>query len=347
MNNEGKTVTDAFMKALAVVGFIVLLFIGLWGTIQVVRALPNVFSGLAATLTSVFISAERIDLKSPTTVYSGEPFELSWEHTGKRGEGVYTFTFDCRPGVSFESPAQNGAYIEVFCGVPFNFTGAVHTIKLIATSEFNRYIDVPVRISYARTDTESELVVGERSLTLVNNTVSGSPDTTGEGSNQNTNGSGTGTTNTGSTGRTPGTRTDNTYALNGGTNQSNPYGKPDLTAKVLEVGYVNSATKQFVASSSPHINERVAVKFEVINQGSKSTGAWSFNAVIPTYPSHIFHSQTQPSLAPGDKIEYVIGFDKTKSADTAEITINVDPTGSIYELNESNNIIRHTFNVTK
>ena len=331
--------THIFIRTLAVIGFIALLMIGLWGTVQVVRFLPNVFSALAAVnITSIFKPAERLVISAPLSVNSGEVFEVSWEHESRNDAGVYTLTYACREGVSFETPTGTGAYAEVFCNTPFNLTNETDSIKIIAISQSRRFMDVPLSLTYNKTDGSGEAVSDDFLLTVVNSQITdgvngGNSNTGNTGSNS---GSGTGTQN-------PGNRSTNTRIISGGT-ASNPNGVVDLTARVLAVGYVDQ-NANFVASSTPNINRLVAVKFEVENVGTKTSPQWSFNVVIPTFPAHIYHANTQQELHPGDRIEYTIWWDKTKIDSNAQITINVDPTGFVKESNETNNIIKHNFTV--
>ena len=110
--------------------------------------------------------------------------------------------------------------------------------------------------------------------------------------------------------------------------------------RVLATGVVDRVSGTFTASSSIRSVDRAGIKFEVENIGNKTSGEWTFNAVLPTYPSFIFHSKQQPSLAPGDKIEFTLGFDSIKDIGNNVVILNADPIGSIKESNEENNIIQ-------
>lgn len=121
---------------------------------------------------------------------------------------------------------------------------------------------------------------------------------------------------------------------------SDPKGIIDLEGRILEVGVVDKDTNVFTASSSPSANSRIAVRFEVVSKGTKASGSWTFNAVLPTMPLYIYSGDSQQSLMPGDKIEFTIGFDSVERKKDAEFTVNVDPTGSVVESNESNNIVK-------
>lgn len=122
----------------------------------------------------------------------------------------------------------------------------------------------------------------------------------------------------------------------------NDIGKPDLAVKVLETGSVDKATNVFTATTSLRSTDRIAVRFSVENLGTKETGSWYFNAVLPTYPSHIYSSNSQMSLKPGERIEFTLGFDSVEKKDGNAVIINADPANSVFEASEENNIARVT-----
>ena len=118
--------------------------------------------------------------------------------------------------------------------------------------------------------------------------------------------------------------------------------------RIISVGGIDPATNIFTAKESIVITERAAVRFEIVNIGTKRADGWSFNAVLPTFPSHIFSSESQQALGPGDKIEYTLGFDQFDINQTeGVIAIYVDPTNSINEPNKDNNLGKATIKIHK
>lgn len=350
MENSSQKWGDLAVRALAIVGFIAVIGGGLWGSVSLAKAVPNAFSSLAAaivSLTSVFVPAgEGITLSTPSlTVLSEETFALSWEHTQKNTEGSYTFRYDCADGVSFTSPTSSGAPAAVFCNTPFNFLNADDSITLTARSIKNRFIDVMLYVDFTPNGQNNPTVSGSMLLTIANENIGTSPSITG------TTGTTTATTSRPSTTpRTPGTQTSGLYPLGGPTTTSDPNGFVDLSARVIELGVVDKVTGAFTASSSPNrigSTYRVAVRFAIENLGTRTSGQWTFNAVLPTYPSHIFSSPSQPVLAPGDRIEFTLGFDSMIDANETTFTINVDPSSRINEPNKNNNILQYTVRTVK
>jgi len=116
-------------------------------------------------------------------------------------------------------------------------------------------------------------------------------------------------------------------------------GKPDLKGEITEVGILNS-NNQFVATTTLQVGLKSAVKFTISNIGGEKAEGWSFNMVLPTYPSYIYHSNSQENLRPNEKIEYILGFDKVQAGKNQTIILNVDPTGGLNEIKKDNNIIK-------
>ncbi|KND49761.1 MAG: hypothetical protein AB203_01585 [Parcubacteria bacterium C7867-008] len=134
----------------------------------------------------------------------------------------------------------------------------------------------------------------------------------------------------------PGPRTTTTYPVGAGSNAPLS-GKSDLTVSITQTGYLTSdSTDSFISSKSVPDNKNAAVKFTVTNTGTNTTGAWEFRAELPTTSSYTFNSASQQSLRPGEKIDYVLGFDRARSGDRT-ITITVDSGSDVNESNEGNN----------
>lgn len=136
----------------------------------------------------------------------------------------------------------------------------------------------------------------------------------------------------------PGTPVTTTYPAGTGTPApANLYGNSDLTVTITQTGYLTSSnTNSFVPSKTVPNNQRGAVKFTVTNIGTNVSGRWSFEAQLPTTTTYTFKSDTQESLRPGEKVDYILGFDSARNGDR-EITVTVDPNHNVSESNESNN----------
>ncbi len=124
------------------------------------------------------------------------------------------------------------------------------------------------------------------------------------------------------------------------------YGYPDLSVTVTAIGYLTTAsTDAFVSSATVPSGDRPAVKFTVKNIGTNVSGAWRFSAAIPTRSSFTYKSDTQISLAPGESVDYTLGFDRAQSGDKQPITIATNYDRAVTEPNYSNNDISLNFNI--
>jgi hypothetical protein len=149
---------------------------------------------------------------------------------------------------------------------------------------------------------------------------------------------------TGGTGSAGGQSTTVTTVV---TTPVTPYGNPDLAVIITDVGYLstNGNTSTFVHSTNVPFGKTGAVKFTVTNAGTNVASNWSFNVDVPTSPSQNFASQIQSSLAPGDSIDYTLGFDRGSAGTNRVITVAVDRNNVVIESNENNNIASRSIDI--
>ncbi|MDE2079491.1 MAG: hypothetical protein KGI73_03830 [Patescibacteria group bacterium] len=342
---------DATVRIFAIVGFVAVLGIGMWGSVKIASNIPNAFSSIAAafvSLTSIFVPANQtLPLSAPATVAAGQPFTLSWTSANQDG-GSYVFRYDCTNGIYFTSPSPSGGTANVYCNVPFNFLNSNNSITLtpVMTDANATSVPVTIYIDYIPNGKTTATISGKATITV---TASSATPATTPATPAPT------TPVTPST-PTPGTSTTHMYLLNNSTGvaqPSNPNGYVDLKATILEVGVVDKSSGAFFASSTPSLGEiansgqyRLAVRFAVENDGTKTSPQFDFNVVLPTMPMHIFTSQAQQALAPGDSIQFTIGFDLFNPDGNGIFTVNVDPSDRINEPNKDNNIVHYTITTT-
>jgi hypothetical protein len=115
-------------------------------------------------------------------------------------------------------------------------------------------------------------------------------------------------------------------------------GKADLTIRMLDTGIVNRSTGTYTIATRATSGDRVAARFEVTNNGTIPTGVWRFQATLPTSDTNnqLFLSDTLPSLNPGEKRTYTVGFENLQNVGTNTITITVDSANQVSETNENN-----------
>lgn len=144
---------------------------------------------------------------------------------------------------------------------------------------------------------------------------------------------------------TAGTRTSGTYRVGTGA-AITPYGLPDLIVTVSAIGYLSTATADsFIPSATVPTGNRPALKFTIKNIGTNWTGTWRFSATIPAQGSFLFESPIQQSLAPGESIDYTLGFDLANTGASQLISLTANFDRAVAESNATNNSISATFTV--
>jgi hypothetical protein len=150
---------------------------------------------------------------------------------------------------------------------------------------------------------------------------------------------------------TKGTETTSSTRVGGGSPVTAPQvgGVPDLVPSVLAVGLMTgTTTDSFVlATTTLKSTSRIGVKFVVQNKGTGVTGDWRFTIILPTDPIHVYESTPQQSLLPGERIEYVLGYDRSKWGNDLQISLTVDPQKVVAESVEDNNSAFFKLNVER
>jgi CARDB len=134
-------------------------------------------------------------------------------------------------------------------------------------------------------------------------------------------------------------------------------GRADLSVRILQTGIL-SYNNQFVPASTINgtngafggnfrTNDRVAVQFEITNQGRSASGMWNFRAELTGngYPAKNYENpQYESSIPAGGRAVYTIAFDNIQIGSNT-ITIFLDHLNQVNEFNEGNNIGSVGFNV--
>lgn len=112
-------------------------------------------------------------------------------------------------------------------------------------------------------------------------------------------------------------------------------GTPDLSVRILGYGVIDM-NGMFVARAPMHAGEIAAVKFDIANNGSGSTGAYRFDVNLPMQGGYTYSSPSQASLAPGAHIENTLRF-RPMQAGGGTISVTVDAADAVNESNEGDN----------
>lgn len=338
-NDEPKR--PIWITILAVAGILaVIVALGL-GIFQLANRGSQGLSNITSGFGSIFRGEENIILSvKDSTISSNRDTILSLEHRNRRGdvEGDYTILFECEPGISVR---LNGEDVTCDEEVALNDVD-LKNIEVGVTSTQNRYTDLSI---IARFENETVALETDTLLTIVNTTVSSEQGSTtpdedeDEEAAEETPSEDRAENEDSKTTSTPEYVTVKHYVGR----YSDPNGTADLKVVVRAVGIDRNGS--FRERDRFSRGERAAVSFTVSNEGTKETGAWYFAATLPTGEPHYYKSDTQRTLLPGDRIEYVLSFDDVAGRGITDLFIHADPVNNIKELSDINNVAKAEFNV--
>jgi len=86
---------------------------------------------------------------------------------------------------------------------------------------------------------------------------------------------------------------------------SNPNGYVDLSVITLGSGALRHGT--FVLTPRYDTNTRNAIQFTIKNIGTKTSGTWGFETVLPS--GNVYESEPQFPLKPQEQVTFTLGFD--------------------------------------
>lgn len=326
------------LKVTVLIVLVVLLAVGILLPIKLV---PNAMSSIATTLTSIFVPNKTVKITTDKTVInSGENFIISWDGAHKTN-GSYSLSYECTNGFHLETSIHQPNET-IACNTPFYFSPDTNSINLTAFSEGQRYSDVKITIGFLENNGTNTDTLADKVVTITNPAIS---------DNLATSDSPATTTKPKPTVVTPKPVAVKPtpkpvkkpapvyYPSTPSYPVSNQYGLPDLVVRPIAVGYVNN-NGVFIPSSVVYNNQQAAVKFAIVNVGTKNSGSFTFSADLPSNTDPRYNAGDQQSLAPGERIEYVLSFKNLKNIQNNGATIYVDQPNYVRELSESNNIAR-------
>ncbi len=343
------------LKFLTIVGILTALL--LYGWIfthwDKTAAVSGTFNKIIAAVIGVqstFIPSSQITLSTnESLLISGIPFTLSWNHTKKKNDGSYIFSYDCAENFYFlaETPIardKEAARETVFCNTPFNFLNADNSLSLVPvlSKENTSGKNISFRIGFTPNGENSVQTIGTMERFVLprageNETVVideikkdaaplPSPDKEKTVSSLASPSSARGTT------AVPTARGNGI----------------DFAVIVKGLGVLNTKTNEFIPREKIYTTDIAAISFEIINQGGTISPPWTFQVSLPTYPADVFVSDTQQPLGYNDRIAYTLGFDQINPyINEWPITINIDPRAIIMETNKKNNAVKVLLPVTR
>lgn len=329
MNETKQTNKDSILKSLAIFGFIGIIVVIAWLSIQLINAAPGSFSSLASLASSIDsykqtvvqdhseIELANIAVTSNNTIINtGEATELAWDTV--KVPGSYIFSYECSEGLSVNITSIAGLS-NIDCETNYNI-GDVDSIAIIVDSEKERYSDLSYSISFLGTNDTSPRAGGNASLTIVNSDIQNivldiptEPEVVNEVIEESV-------TETATKPEPAPYQQEFVYTIP----VSNPAGRTDLSTRFIGTG--NIVGKTFFTGQLKQ-NETGAIQFEVKNYGTKTSGDWSYTVSLPN--GGVYESDDLSPLKPNERAVLTVGFPTTDdSTHTFEVKID--------ELSDSN-----------
>lgn len=291
---------------LAIVGFVILIIIVIWGLLHIINLSTPWFSG-------AFSSKKEITVNAPAQVSASQPFIVSWKYNTS-SRGTYAILYQCVTGLKMTVDGN-----AVPCGAAYTLGNATGTAQLVPTLTGTSTVTGGISVLYipSAVGTTGPEATGNATIKIVKNVpVVTQPQPTEE--------------------ETPVVTKPTTSKPTPSTNPKPVYtypqttGPADLSVRIVAVGVIDPYSGAFIARNPYAPSEISAVQFDVQNIGGTASGAYTFDANIPTSQPYVYSSQLQPSLAPQAHV-----------INTLRFTPAVDGTFSVtvrsYDANQSNN----------
>lgn len=298
---------NTFVKGLSrvfgVIGFVIVVgFV----SIQISRITPPAFeriARMAANVTESVIHAPVLTIgATKMRVASSEPFTLSWHLSGTTNdspEGSYALYYPCTKTAYLEVERvgeKNLVLCNTIFAMPGQSTGT--TARIFANPR--ETTDVPIVVIF--TPNGANQARNQEQITI---SVSG--------------------------GSIPANLASTIEKARKLDPIGAAVGKPiyipgkgaDLAVTIKDLGYIEQKSGAFIPTSRIHYKQRAAVRFEVKNVGTVTSGTWTFSSNLPTSPAYNFTSYTQDALKPGAAIILTLEFNSINRDDTVPVSITV------------------------
>ena len=319
---------DSILKSLAIAGFIAIIIILAWLSIQLVHLVPSAVTSLASLAEGVNqyqeslvsldqdVQADPIVVTSNTSlITTGSDVTINWSEVNM--DGSYVFSYECIDGVSISETSDLGERA-LDCDNNYNL-GELNSITLDIESKKNRYADIPYTLAFLQTGDTNPRTTGTNVLTVINQDVDSTflpaidtnpltnAETDTEPENTETTVSEPAPVLAATDPETPAVVTPEPTTIVEEfiyeVPVSDPAGTVDLTALYIGVGeFING---RFIESPIAVQNDG-AIQFSVRNVGSKTSDTWTFSVDLPN--GSTYRSSAQAALKPNERTVLTIGF---------------------------------------
>lgn len=324
-NNVSPEKKSSILNTLAIAGFVAIVMLLAWLSIQLVQLFPSAFSSLASLAEGINQASETmvedgemepIVVTSNTSLLrTGETLDINWSAASARGS--YVFMYDCAEGVAMNQIEAN-VERQLDCGTNYN-VGDITSLTVAIESEKDRFTDVTYSVAFLATNDTKPQALGTDVVTVINETVDGFAFTTDpeELANEEV----VSEPETPVTTPTPGAPSapvfEQQFVYEIPT--SNPNGFVDLGTAYIATGEIIGG--RFVSGPVATSNGG-AIQFEVKNYGTKTSNDWTFSVSLPT--GSMYSSPTQVELKPNERAVITIGFPAGNYSTVHTFEVEVD-----------------------
>jgi len=321
---------DSVLKSFAVAGFVGIIILITWLSIQLVHVLPVAFSSLASLgevmnqkKTAQSESVEIMVSSDTELINSGEVVSLTWNAFDTKG--AYTFSYTCIDGVSVAIINLNRDPRNVTCDTNYNI-GNVDNLSITAESKKKRSETLSYTIAFWTTNDTVSRAEKTAIITILNESIEDpsniveeevpvvneevvaeepEPETEPEVERVEV--------------VTPKLKPVYQQQLGYEIPVSNPNGQTDLYARFLATGRILGST--FFGGTLVQ-NGSGAIQFEVKNYGTKTSDDWTYGVTLPGGGEYT--SPKQKPLKPNERAVLTLGFPTTdNNSHTFTVTVKV------------------------
>ncbi|OGG64227.1 hypothetical protein A3C18_03595 [Candidatus Kaiserbacteria bacterium RIFCSPHIGHO2_02_FULL_54_11b] len=144
---------------LAIVGFIIVVVIVLWGLFHIANlGLPWLSSLFGNRSSSIQVSA-------PANVTSDTAFAVTWKYSTSE-KGTYAFLYQCKDTVRLETTDARGLVNTVPCGAAFTVATTNNSLMLMPKLSGTATTSVPLTVIFMPSATSSEQVQGSATVSV-------------------------------------------------------------------------------------------------------------------------------------------------------------------------------------
>ncbi len=159
VHTHGEPKASLVSNALAIVGFIIVIVIVLWGLFHIATLGMPWFSSLFGG------GSQTITVEAPENVTSGTAFAITWKYSTSE-QGTYAFLYQCKDVLHFQTAGAGGTLDTVPCGAAFTVATANNSLMVTPQLSGTTSTSVPLTIVFIPSATTSPQVQGNATVTV-------------------------------------------------------------------------------------------------------------------------------------------------------------------------------------